>query len=200
MTRTLAVNGESPVKLERLALECGFTKTASLDPSKIVTRSEVRDACAEDKCDSYGKNWACPPFCGSLADCADRIRGCGRGIIMQTTGALEDEFDYEGMLRLGREHEKHIADFAAAVLAEHEGEPARPRPLILGAGPCRVCESCRCPQAPCRFPQRMTSSMEAFGMVVSDVCASCGIPYYYGKGTLTYVGCCLTLRATRYAQ
>jgi hypothetical protein len=33
--------------------------------------------------------------------------------------------------------------------------------------------------------------MEAYGMVVSDVCRDSGIPYYYGSGTLTYVGCVL---------
>ena len=37
----------------------------------------------------------------------------------------------------------------------------------------------------------ITSAMEALGMVVSDVCARNDIPYHYGPGTLTYVGCVL---------
>ena len=32
---------------------------------------------------------------------------------------------------------------------------------------------------------------EAYGMVVSEVCKKNDIPYYYGPGTLTYVGCVL---------
>jgi hypothetical protein len=37
----------------------------------------------------------------------------------------------------------------------------------------------------------MYSSMEAYGMVVNEICGDSGIPYYYGPGTLTFVGCVL---------
>jgi hypothetical protein len=33
--------------------------------------------------------------------------------------------------------------------------------------------------------------MEAFGMVVSEVCKRNDIPYSYGVDTLTYIGCVL---------
>jgi hypothetical protein len=33
--------------------------------------------------------------------------------------------------------------------------------------------------------------MEAYGMIVSDVCKANGIPYYYGPNTLTYCACVL---------
>jgi predicted metal-binding protein len=172
-------------KLTELALECGFTSARAVDPAKIRIYREVRDACAEDKCNSYGKNWACPPACGSLDDCADRVRGYKSGIIMQTTGVLADELDWDGMLRLGVEHSGHIAAFSGRALPEH------PYSLVLGAGACRICETCSYPFAPCRFPQKMTYSMEAYGMLVSEVCTVSGIPYHYGRGTLTYVACFL---------
>jgi predicted metal-binding protein len=63
--------------------------------------------------------------------------------------------------------------------------------MILGWGSCRICESCTYPFAPCRFPKKMICSMEAYGMIVGDVCKSGGIPYDYGKGTLTFVACFL---------
>ncbi len=63
--------------------------------------------------------------------------------------------------------------------------------MIIGTGACTRCEKCTYPDKPCRFPDKMTSSMEALGMVVSDVCRDNGIPYYYGQGTITYVGCVL---------
>ncbi|MDR0683623.1 MAG: DUF2284 domain-containing protein [Spirochaetaceae bacterium] len=170
-------------KLTELALECGFTNTSAVDPSKIRIYREVRDACTEDKCKSYGKNWACPPACGTLEDCEDRVRGYKSGIIMQTTGVLADEFDWDGMLRIGSEHSGHIAAFYCTARHLH------PYSLLLGAGACRICETCTYPSTPCRFPQKMTCSMEAYGMLVSEVCTVSGIPYHYGSGTLTYVAC-----------
>jgi predicted metal-binding protein len=174
-------------ELAEIALKCGFTCVRPLDPQKIRVRQEVREACAENKCGYYGNNWACPPACGELSDCADRIHGYESGIIMQTTGRLADEFDWDGMLRLGEEHAARVSAFSDAVL------PCYPRSLVLGAGGCRVCEPCAYP-APCRFPQKMTCSMEAYGMLVSEVCSDNGLKYYYGAGTLTYVACFLTRR------
>jgi len=37
----------------------------------------------------------------------------------------------------------------------------------------------------------MTSSMEAMGLLVSEVCEAAGLPYYYGPNTLTYTGAVL---------
>jgi predicted metal-binding protein len=172
-------------KLTELALECGFTNAVAVDPSGIKVYREVRDACTEDKCKAYAKNWACPPGCGALEDCQERIHGYKSGIIMQTTGVLDDELDWDGMTRIGIEHSGHIAAFSGAARLEY------PYSLVLGAGACRICETCTYPSAPCRFPQKMTCSMEAYGMLVSEVCTKSGIPYHYGKGTLTYVACFL---------
>jgi predicted metal-binding protein len=65
------------------------------------------------------------------------------------------------------------------------------RHLPLGAGTCTYCEKCTYPDAPCRFPKRLRPSMEAFGLLVTDVCAAADIPYYYGPRTLTYTCCVL---------
>jgi predicted metal-binding protein len=172
-------------RLAGLALKCGFTSVRLIDPQKIKTYDDVRAACAADKCGYYGKNWACPPACGTLEDCDTKIRRYESGLVMQTTGILANKFDWNEMLHLGKEHSEHIAAFSEAALADH------PQSFVLGAGGCRICESCAYP-APCRFPQKMTCSMEAYGMLVSEVCSAAGLPYYYGEGTLTYVACFLT--------
>lgn len=151
----------------------------------IEVREEVRAACAVNKCKAYNTNWSCPPACGTLAEGEARIRAYKTGLILQTTGALEDSLDFEMMITIGEEHGEHIASFGEKVQALY------PDALVLGAGGCRRCEKCTYPGAPCRFPGKMTHSMEAFGMVVSDVCTDNKLPYYYGPGTLTYVGCVL---------
>jgi predicted metal-binding protein len=66
-----------------------------------------------------------------------------------------------------------------------------PNLLALGNGTCKICEICTYPDSPCRFPDRSVSSMEAFGLVVSDTCTANGLGYYYGPKTITYTGCFL---------
>ena len=63
--------------------------------------------------------------------------------------------------------------------------------LALGAGSCTRCKQCSYPDAPCRFPERMTSSMEACGMLVLQVCKDNGLTYYYGPNTIAYTSCFL---------
>ena len=171
--------------LKELALSCGFSHVGDLDVDTIVVRPEVRESCAANKCRSYDKNWACPPACGTLEECSERIHRYKKGLILQTTGTLEDSMDYEAMMELAADHGKHMDAFCDEIRRRF------PQALIVGDGQCKRCKSCTYPDAPCRFPEKSTSSMEALGMVVSEVCARNQIPYYYGPGTLTYVGCVL---------
>ena len=61
--------------------------------------------------------------------------------------------------------------------------------LPMGAGTCRRCARCTYPDAPCRFPEEQVVSMEAYGLLVSQVCQDCGAVYYHGPRTMTYVSC-----------
>lgn len=171
--------------LKDLALSCGFSHVGDLDADTIQVRPEVRESCAENKCQSYNKNWVCPPACGTLEECSERIHQYKKGLILQTTSQLEDSMDFEGMMELAENHGKHMDQFSDEIRKQF------PQALILGDGQCKRCKVCTYPDAPCRFPDKKSSAMEAMGMVVSEVCAANQIPYYYGPGTLTYVGCVL---------
>lgn len=63
--------------------------------------------------------------------------------------------------------------------------------LPLGTGCCMICETCTYPDTPCRFPQKKISSMEAYGMLVSEICQKNQLKYYYGPNTISYVACVL---------
>ena len=66
--------------------------------------------------------------------------------------------------------------------------------LPLGAGCCHVCKECTYPDAPCRFPEQALSSMEAYGLLVSQSCTDCGLRYNYGPNIIAYTGCFLFCR------
>jgi predicted metal-binding protein len=172
-------------EVTELALRCGFSHAGIMDADTIRLRTEVRDACAENKCGAYNTRWSCPPGCGSLEECEGRIRKYKKGILIQTTGILEDSMDYETMAQTGKDHAEHMEAFTDEIKKLYPGS------MIMGAGCCMRCQKCTYPDKPCRFPDKMSSSMEAYGMVVSDVCQDNNLPYYYGNNTLTYTGCVL---------
>jgi predicted metal-binding protein len=167
------------------ALAHGFSHASTLDAGTLRPRAEVRDMCGADKCGHYDKSWMCPPACGSLDEYEKRIREYSSGLIVQTTGELDDDFDYESMAETGRRQGRLFATFKGTLTLEY------PRVLALGNGCCELCEECAYPNAPCRHPDDATQSMEAFGLVVSDVCRENGLGYYYGPKTITFTGCYL---------
>ena len=171
--------------LKQLALDCGFTNAGDLDAGTIEVRQEVRDACAVNTCGKYEKSWACPPACGSLEECAERIHRYSRGIIFQTTKQLEDSFDFEGLMELGEEFGKSVKAFNEKVRELY------PDAMVLSAGTCTLCKTCTYPDEPCRFPDKRLSSVEAYGLIVNDLCQRNGLKYNYGPNTMTYIGAAL---------
>jgi predicted metal-binding protein len=167
------------------ALAFGFTSAGPLDAATLCPREEVRGMCAADRCRHYGKSWTCPPACPSLEENKAELAKYKSGVLVQTTGTPEDEFDLEGMQEIGRAHMRRFHAFHRALREEYPGL------LALGAGACDLCGTCTCPDAPCRRPGDAVTSMEAFGLVVSDACRDNGMKYNYGPGTMTFTGCFL---------
>lgn len=170
-------------ELLQLAKDCGFTAWSPLDGATIALKQQVRDMCAP--CQMYNKRWSCPPGCGTLEECEERLRGYPRGILVQTCGQVEDGFDFEAMAEIEAAHREHFLVMYRAL--RDRGEDT----LALGAGCCTRCTECTYPDAPCRFPEDLVSSMEAFGMLVLEVCQANGLPYYYGPDRMAYTSCFL---------
>lgn len=168
----------------KYAEEVGFSHAGIINMAKLELRSEVREMCSTDRCGRYNTCWTCPPACGSLETLRKQLYKYSSGIIVQSTGHLEDEFDVETMLETEQIHKRRfstLADVLRAAGAEF---------LSLSAGTCTVCKKCAYPM-PCRYPDKAISSMEAYGILVSQLCIDSNIGYYYGKGTITYSGCFL---------
>lgn len=166
------------------ALAAGFTAAAELDVATLVPMDSVRDMCAADKCRAYGRNWTCPPACGTLEECAQRMGHYQHGLLLQTTGQLSRAIDSKAYARTQQLHSESLRRFSRQLRGEF------PNALCLGAGGCQVCKSCAYPE-PCRFPEEAYSSMEGYGLFVTQVCRDNDVPYYYGEKTITYTACVL---------
>lgn len=184
----MIITDTSKVKTEDyilLASEAGFSHAAALAMDSLEFRPEVRSMCAADLCRSYGRSWSCPPAAGSLEAVSAKASGYSRGIIVQTTGELKDDFDIDAIRCI---FAKHVKTFDTLV---RQVRMTAPGCLPMGAGACTRCRSCTYPGRPCRHPDRLWPSMEAYGLLVSDVCLRSGLEYNYGSGTMTYTSCIL---------
>lgn len=166
------------------ALEMGFSAAVPLETATLKPRQDVREMCAADKCRAYGKNWTCPPHCGTLEECEDRMRRFSRGILLQTVGKLDKAIDTKAYRRTEERHLELFHRFSERIRQIH------PQALCLGSGGCRICKACAWPE-PCRFPDKACSSMEGYGLFVTQICRDNGAEYHHGPRTITYSACIL---------
>lgn len=165
----------------------GAFKAATLAVEDIPFNREFRKMCESNACGMYGRSWMCPPFVGEIDPLIAQAKQHTRAIVYQTIGELEDSYDFEGMMDAG-ERMNALAQSIRVSLAAEFGENA----LYLGAGGCRLCERCaKREDMPCCFPDKAMSSLEAYGMSVSQLAEFCGMKYINGQDTVTYFGAIL---------
>ena len=143
--------------------------------------------CAKTTCHMYGKTGPLPSqriLPSTLEECETQIHKYSHGILVQTVGKLEDSMDGEGMMETG-DAQRTFSTMETLL------RPLYPHMLPIGAGCCTRCTSCTYPQSPCRFPDKSFASMEAYGMLVTQVCRDNGLAYYYGPCTISYTSCFL---------
>lgn len=76
-----------------LGKELGFEEAVSMDTTLLKPMEMVRGSCEADRCHAYGKNWTCPPACGTLEECSSRLKKYPYGVLVQTVGILKKEID-----------------------------------------------------------------------------------------------------------
>jgi len=175
----------STEELILLAGQVGFSHSCELNMDSLVFREDVRAMCDPKRCRSYGHTWSCPPALGPLSESREKASKYHRGILVQTTGRMENDFDIHSMLDTGKRHKKLFDTLVRQVRHFY------PDCLPMGAGECGFCAKCTYPDKPCRFPEHQFISMEAYGLMVLDVCKASGMQYDYGPKTVTYVSCIL---------
>jgi predicted metal-binding protein len=146
-------------------------------PTATITFSpELLKACESNVCGKYNQCWTCPPAIGPMEQQQQKITAFPSAFVFTTTAALEDSFDYEGMMRAKDTHDRLTAE-----LHERFGK-TNP---VFGAGGCTLCKPCAYPE-PCRFPDKTYSSIEAAGINVTELSRAAGLRYHNGENTVTY--------------
>jgi predicted metal-binding protein len=160
----------------------GAGKAYVLQVSEIPFDGGLRAFCEANLCGNYNRNYACPPSVGSAQELIERAKTYENALVFQTVSALEDSFDYEGMV----DGMKRFQTLAAAI--DHRLKNELEDYLMLSNEGCHKCKTCTYPDAPCRFPDELHPSIEAFGFNVSELACLGGINYINGPNTVTYFG------------
>ena len=171
--------------LLKMAEDFGFEHFAILDPRTLEFRKDVRDMCNPQSCPNYDKRWSCPPAVADLPVLAEKIENYSRGLLVQTVRPREDSFDFEAMIEAAELHKQRFADMTVQLWKEFADV------WPMSAGACEICKECTYPDQPCRFPDKMFSSMEALGLYVAKVCTDNSLAYNYGNEAIAYTSCFL---------
>lgn len=168
-------------RLESALIQWGAHKAGLVPVEEITFQPQFRKLCEANACGMYGRNWMCPPCVGPVEELIAQARGYRWALVYQTVDRLEDSFDFEGMVEAAR----RMSRLAQTVRAQLELPD--PSPLYLAAGACGICPVCaKTEDKPCRFPQLALSSLEAYGIDVSQLASLAGMNYTSGPDTVTY--------------
>ena len=99
-------------ELIAVAKEHGFETAVPLNTATLNAKEEVRSMCAANTCRAYGSNWSCPPACGTIAQCAEKMSKFTQGILVQTIGEREDSWDFEAAQEAAENHKERFRQIA----------------------------------------------------------------------------------------
>lgn len=172
------------VKEQIIALGAGKVEIANI--AEVPFYPELRQACEQNYCGSFSKNWTCPPHCGEINELISEMKKYEFAVVFQSVYPLEDSYDIEGM-EVAHNEFRALSDKVSALFDENQIESKEVK--MLSAGGCAICKKCAVQtDEPCRFPLKAYSSLEAHGVQVSELAKSCGMKYINGQNTVTYFG------------
>lgn len=165
----------------------GAYKAAVIPVSEVKFDRAFRAMCESNACGNYNNCWMCPPNAGDIDELIRQAQSFDRILVYQTVGQLEDSYDFEGMMEAADRH-----NLLARELTGRFAELPFARKLHLGAGGCHMCRVCaKRSGEPCRHPELAISSLEVYGINVSELAKSSGMRYINGQDTVTYFGALL---------
>jgi len=153
----------------------GIFEYAVVPTAAIVFSPELLKACESNVCGKYNHCWTCPPAVGSQ-ELRQKITAFSSAFVFTTMSALDDSFDYEGMMQAKKHHDRLTAEM-------HE-RFGKTNP-VFGAGGCALCPTCAYPE-PCRSPDKTYPSIEAAGINVAELSRAANLRYNNGENTVTY--------------
>lgn len=165
----------------KLCIDAGASAAGEIPVEELVLQPELRGLCEQNACGRFAQSYTCPPYVGDVNELITKLQSFSKAVIWQNIYALEDSYDFEGMMDAQAKHNAMTLEIARQVRG------AQDNVLILAAGGCSLCDVCAIQtKEPCRYPEDALSSLEAYGVNVSKTCEAAGMKYINGVNTVTY--------------
>lgn len=165
----------------KTALELGFHRAVIVDTKDLVFEPFFRTFCEDNKCGQYGKNYSCPPDCGTVEEMKNRILAYPKALALESVGPITDPMDSSQIKPLKSWHNK-----ATRTVLDKIGGG-----LMCGASGCTLCAPCALTQGePCRFPDKAWSCLSAYCVHVQKLAETCGMDYVCGNGVVSFYSLC----------
>lgn len=170
-------------EMVQMALEEGFSAAAVIDTKEIAFDPSFRPYCEENLCGCYGKNYSCPPDCGTPEEMERRVRAYPKALVFQTKWDIPDYQDAKSIKEAKAFHN------AAMLKVIDRMRGAGLDGLMAGASCCTLCEKCAIVEGkPCKLPDRRWSCLSAYCVFVRKLAESSGMEYACEDGSLAFFG------------
>jgi predicted metal-binding protein len=146
------------------------------------TMKKCRELCAQNLCGSYGTTWGCPPGVGTAKECLRAVRSFSKAVILIKKFGNIDMSDGGLLERLCTDHQNVCRKFGH--MLKREGYSVLP----LSDGGCRYCGKCTYPDAPCRFPEQIMTSLSCYGIMMGDYLKTQNLDFAFEDDSVTLYG------------
>ena len=160
-------------ELLREAEKAGFDHYKILSARKVQFDHSLRKYCEVNYCGNYGKNYSCPPACGTPEEMEEKAGRFKNVLVLQTITPVQDITDEQETRVIKHRHNQMTWGLIESLSGKLQDF------LPAMAGPCQLCEKCeKGEEQPCRFPNRVASCLSAYCIQVDKLAEACDMPYW----------------------
>lgn len=170
-------------KIKESALAAGFTAAEYISVSALVFQPEFRKYCVENECGNYGKNYACPPDCGTVEEMQKRVLPYQNALVFQSRSHIDDAFDDVLTKPLKKRH----TQMTLQTVKNCHSLGLPDNGLFIMAGPCNFCDVCKLQKGlPCCHEDLRFSCLSAYCIDVTELANSCGMDISWDGNTVSF--------------
>jgi predicted metal-binding protein len=175
------------MNIEEYSRKLGIGVCVEIDPSVLIPEERIRAYCEENKCGSYGKNYTCPPYAGTLEEIREKLGRYNHGYLLQYSKEMDLKKSLKRVIR-------SKDDFHRLILKMEEYMKSAGIKKVWGliGGNCGLCRECAVnKEKPCRYPEKARMSLEAAGIDVIGLLDKIGLDSNFHSDRITWTGCIL---------
>lgn len=167
--------------MREIGRRAGFAAVEVISTQDLTFNHSFRKFCEQNACGNYGKNYGCPPYCGTPEEMEARVRRYENAVVFQSVTPVKDIFDDGETKAIKKKHTKMTLEAIEKYRAEGiAGEP-------IMAGPCSFCETCRMQEGePCVNEKMRFSCLSAYCIDAGQMAQACGMDMMWGGDSVSF--------------